>query len=158
MNTADQKSSCIICSPVVQKALAQTLQSSWFNRDHFRSIENNIFCTTKSWHLHSVKSSVSEWETEALDFPEHLTQAGLLSCILNRNLEFTRAALISGFNQAQIQNQRRAFPDCTSQTGTNNTTWGDLLLFFPPGSTANTYQQHQNKLICFVRFESSVTK
>lgn len=81
---------------------------AWSNKNLFRTIGKNIFSATKNWCLNPAGSWGLGWETEALGSPEHLTWGSAKVWLLNKNLNFPRAALKCRFSPAQTQKQSRA--------------------------------------------------
>lgn len=114
-----QQSSLKIVFPNVSRKILHNpcRAHAWSNKNLFRTVRKKIFSAPKNWCLNSARSWGLEWETEALSSSEQPTKIWLL----NRNLNFPRAALTSRF-------RTRAEP-CTSHPGTGGTAWLLFLLW-----------------------------
>lgn len=95
-NAAEQPQNCF--PKVSRKILHSPCRArAWPNKNLFRTIRKKIFSAPQNWCLNFARSWGLEWETEALSSSEHLTWGSAKIWLLNRNLNFPRAALSSRF-------------------------------------------------------------
>lgn len=105
----------------------------------FRSIEKNIFSADKSCCLNSARSSVLELETEALDFPEHLTQVSPIILNLKLKSEFHRSSWALDSTKSRARARAEPFPTAYPKLALI-TQLGEFAAF-SPWSTADTPRQ-----------------